>query len=55
MKTPAQPVCPGRRHFQSRKIAKGLDNLRFAYRQVGHINFTSIPNTQFNEEHRIFR
>jgi hypothetical protein len=38
--------------FSREKIAKGLDNLRFAYRQVGHINFTSIPNTQFNEEHQ---
>jgi outer membrane protein assembly factor BamA len=38
--------------FSRKEIAKGLDNLRFAYRQLGLINFTSIPNTQFNEEQR---
>jgi outer membrane protein assembly factor BamA len=36
--------------FSREKIAKGLDNLRFAYGQLGYINFTSIPNTQINEE-----
>jgi outer membrane protein assembly factor BamA len=36
--------------FSRGKIAKGLDNLRFAYGQLGYINFTSIPNTQINEE-----
>ncbi len=36
--------------FSREKIAKGLDNLRFAYRQLGYINFTSVPHTQFNEE-----
>jgi outer membrane protein assembly factor BamA len=36
--------------FSREEIAKGLDNLRFAYRQLGFINFTSIPNTQFNDE-----
>jgi outer membrane protein assembly factor BamA len=36
--------------FSREEVAKGLDNLRFAYRQMGHINFTSIPNTQFNDE-----
>jgi outer membrane protein assembly factor BamA len=36
--------------FSGEEIAKGLDKLRFAYRQLGFINFTSLPNTQFNEE-----
>jgi outer membrane protein assembly factor BamA len=36
--------------FSREEVAKGLDNLRFAYRQLGYINFTSIPNTQFNDE-----
>ena len=36
--------------FSREGVAEGLDNLRFAYRQLGFINFTSIPNTQFNEE-----
>ena len=36
--------------FERSAISKGLDNLRFAYGQLGHLNFTSIPNTQVNEE-----
>ena len=36
--------------FDRSAISKGLDNLRFAYGQLGHLNFTSIPNAQVNEE-----
>jgi hypothetical protein len=36
--------------FDRSEISKGIDNLRFAYGQLGHINFTSVPNTQINEE-----
>src|SRR4029077_20123523 len=36
--------------FDRSKIAKGLENLQKAYGQLGYINFTSIPNTSFNEE-----
>jgi outer membrane protein assembly factor BamA len=36
--------------FTRAAITRGLDNLRFAYLQLGHLNFTSIPNTQFNED-----
>ncbi len=36
--------------FDRAAIAKGLDQLRSAYGQLGYINFTSIPNTQFNED-----
>ena len=36
--------------FDRSKIAKGLENLGKAYGQLGYINFTSIPNTSFNEE-----
>jgi outer membrane protein assembly factor BamA len=36
--------------FTRAAISRGLENLRFAYLQLGHLNFTSIPNTQFNEE-----
>jgi hypothetical protein len=36
--------------FSREEVVNSLDNLRFAYRQMGHINFTSIPNTQFNDE-----
>ncbi len=36
--------------FDRSKIAKGLENLGKAYGQLGYINFTSIPNTTFDEE-----
>lgn len=35
--------------FDRAAISKGLDNLRSAYLQMGHLNFTSIPNTQVDE------
>jgi surface antigen-like variable number repeat protein len=38
--------------FSREKIAKGLDTLRFAYRQLGYINSTSVPETRINEESR---
>ena len=31
--------------FDLTSIRRGLDNLRKAYLQLGHLNFTSIPNT----------
>ncbi len=36
--------------FDRSKIAKGLENLQKAYGQYGYINFTSIPNTSFDEQ-----
>ena len=36
--------------FSKEKIAKGLENLRKAYGQLGYINFTSIPDTRFDDE-----
>lgn len=36
--------------FSREKIAKGIENLRKAYTELGYINFTSIPNTTFVEE-----
>ena len=35
------------------KIGKGLENLRKAYGQLGYINFTSIPNTTFDEDKKL--
>lgn len=35
--------------FDRSKIAKGLEALRKAYGQIGFINFTSIPDTRFDE------
>ena len=36
--------------FSREKIAKGLENLRKAYGQLGYINFTSVPNTTFDDD-----
>lgn len=36
--------------FSKEKIAKGLENLRKAYGELGFINFTSIPDTHFDDE-----
>jgi TonB family protein len=38
--------------FNSTLIKQGLDNLRNAYLELGHLNFTSIPNTAVGEEGR---
>ncbi len=39
--------------FSREKVAKGLENLRKAYGTLGYINFTSIPNTTFDEEKKL--
>jgi outer membrane protein insertion porin family len=39
--------------FDRSKIAKGLENLGKAYGQLGYINFTSIPNTTFDEQKKL--
>jgi outer membrane protein insertion porin family len=36
--------------FDKEKIAKGLENLRKAYGEQGYINFTSVPDTRFDDE-----
>lgn len=36
--------------FKRADVAQGLDNLRKAYRSLGFINFTSIPNTEIDDE-----
>ena len=36
--------------FSREKIAKGLENLRKAYGDRGYINFTSVPDTKFDDE-----
>ena len=36
--------------FSREKIAKGLEDLRRAYGEIGFVNFTSIPDTQFDDE-----
>jgi outer membrane protein insertion porin family len=39
--------------FSKEKIAKGLENLRKAYGELGYINFTSIPDTHFDDEKKL--
>jgi outer membrane protein insertion porin family len=39
--------------FSREKIAKGLENLRKAYGQLGYINFTSVPDTSFDDEKKL--
>jgi len=39
--------------FSREKVGKGLDNLRKAYTELGYINFTSIPNTTFDEDKKL--
>ncbi len=39
--------------FSREKIATGMDNLGKAYRDLGYINFTAIPNTQVDDENKL--
>ncbi len=39
--------------FSREKVAKGLENLRKAYGTQGYINFTSIPDTTFDEDKKL--
>jgi len=36
--------------FDKEKIGKGIEALRKAYGQLGYINFTSIPDTRFDDD-----
>jgi outer membrane protein insertion porin family len=36
--------------FSKDKVAKGLENLRKAYGEQGYINFTSVPETRFDDD-----
>ena len=39
--------------FSREKIAKGLENLRKAYGQLGYINFTGVPGTTFDDDKKL--
>jgi outer membrane protein insertion porin family len=39
--------------FSKEKVAKGLENLRKAYGELGYINFTSVPDTRFDDEKKL--
>jgi outer membrane protein assembly factor BamA len=38
--------------FSRERIATGLENLRKAHQNFGYINFTSVPNTRFDEKRK---
>jgi outer membrane protein insertion porin family len=39
--------------FSREKIATGLQNLSKAYAEMGYINFTSVPDTSFDDENKL--
>jgi outer membrane protein assembly factor BamA len=39
--------------FSREKIATGLQNLSKAYGEMGYINFTSVPDTKFDDEKKL--
>jgi len=39
--------------FDVEAMRKGLKNLRDAYGQYGYINFTPVPNTEIDDEHKL--
>lgn len=39
--------------FSRAKIGTGLENLRNAYGELGYINFTSVPDTKFDDENKL--
>src|SRR5437588_4900238 len=40
-------------NFSRKKIGKGFENLRKAYGEYGYINFTSVPDTKFDDEKKL--
>jgi outer membrane protein insertion porin family len=39
--------------FSKEKVGKGIENLRKAYGELGYINFTSIPDTRFDDDKKL--
>jgi outer membrane protein insertion porin family len=39
--------------FSREKVAKGMENLRKAYGTAGYINFTTVPDTSFDDEKKL--
>ncbi|MBS1852223.1 MAG: outer membrane protein assembly factor BamA [Acidobacteria bacterium] len=39
--------------FSREKIAKGIENLRNAYKELGFINFSPVPQTSFDEDKKL--
>lgn len=45
------PIADGE-IFSRAKIAEGLENLRKVYGEMGYINYTGVPKTEFDEKRR---
>ncbi|HEV2021428.1 MAG TPA: outer membrane protein assembly factor BamA [Terriglobales bacterium] len=41
--------------FNTDNIRKGLENLRKGYGELGYINFTSVPDTQIDDDKKLIR
>jgi outer membrane protein assembly factor BamA len=39
--------------FSREKIARGLENFRKTYGELGYINFTTVPDTRFDDEDKL--
>jgi hypothetical protein len=39
--------------FDRKAIAEGLENLRYAYEELGYVNFTSIPSPTFDDAKKL--
>ena len=39
--------------FSREKMAKGIENLRKAYGEAGYLNYTGVPDTEFDDESKI--
>ncbi len=46
------PIADGE-IFSRQRVASGLENLRKAYDELGYLNFTSVPDTQFDDENQL--
>jgi TonB family protein len=46
------PIADGEL-FNRENVAQGLENLRKAYGEFGYINFTSVPDTRFEDEKKL--
>ena len=48
----AVPLADGE-VFNTQKVRQGLKNLREVYHAHGYTNFTPVPNTEIDDEHRL--
>jgi outer membrane protein assembly factor BamA len=49
---PLFPIADGD-VFSREQIAKGLENLRTAYGELGYLNFTCVPDTRFDDQEKL--